>query len=756
MLFYSLTIFLSAFLLFEVQPVIAKMILPWFGGSSAVWSTCMLFFQIVLLLGYLYAHCLNKLAPRKQAVTHIGLLVASLAALPIIPNEHWRAESQGHPSLTILALLAVTVGLPYFLLSSTSPLLQAWYARTHSEGLPYRLFALSNFSSMLALLTYPFVVEPNLPSHMQALVWSGGFVGFAAICGWTAWRTNNVASAPVKKVEAGMAANESASWAAPGWTARLLWLGLAASASILLLAVTTHLTQDVAAIPFLWIVPLTVYLLSFILCFEIPRFYQRMVFVPLLIASLAFMAHSVWPYHKHIRAPQAITLLAISLFVCCMVCHGELSRLKPHPRYLTSFYVTISLGGAIGGLFVGLVAPNLFHAYYEFPIGLAMSALVLAVVFTRFLWRDLAAWKSALIASVVVLLGAAICYGLDRLEGAFGRLLKAVLRFPLFTEPGFEFGIALAITILLLSLAFLPALRQVGMWRRFAGVSIAVMLGGFLYFNSVIMREMVGGYRVAVRNFYGQLRVSDEGDPRMDEDAARKLIHGVINHGEQFLRPEHRRQPVTYFCPGSGIGRGMAAQEGKPRRIGILGLGCGTLAAYGRPGDTLRIYEINPQVLEIANSEFTYLKDTPAKVEVALGDGRLLLDSEPSQQFDMLVMDAFSGDSVPVHLITREAFATYFRHLKPDGILAVNISNAYLNLEPVMERASNAFGKLGLVYSYTPEDETFCFGCTWTLIMNRSVADAHPELLRDVKILKPQRPFRIWTDDFSNMFNILK
>jgi spermidine synthase len=251
--------------------------------------------------------------------------------------------------------------------------------------------------------------------------------------------------------------------------------------------------------------------------------------------------------------------------------------------------------------------------------------------------------------------------------------------------------------------------------------------------------------------------VYEEGDPRLDDHAYRRLVHGTINHGEQLVRDEYRRQPVTYFCPQSGIGRGMRAQEGAPRRIGILGLGCGTLAAYGRAGDTLRIYEINPQVLDIANRNFTYLRDTPAKVEVALGDGRLLLESEPDQHFDMLVMDAFSGDSVPVHLITREALRTYFRHLRPEGILAINISNSYLDLEPVMERAANAFGKVALVYHFTPADnDEICFNCSWTLIMSREVADAHPELKREAKVLKQERPFRAWTDEFSNMFGILK
>ena len=684
MLFYALTISWSAFLLFEVQPVIAKMILPWFGGSSAVWSTCMLFFQLVLVLGYTYAHWLNKLAPRHQAIVHISLLAVSLAALPIIPSPAWKHSAIGQPSLAILALLAVTVGLPYFVLSSTSPLLQAWYARTHHSGLPYRLFALSNFCSMLALLSYPFLIEPNLSSRTQGLAWSVGFVGFALLCALTAWRTSADTTLAV-----GEATNEETGVdLAPSWTTGLLWLGLAAAASVLLLAVTTHLTQDVAAIPFLWILPLAVYLLSFIICFESPRLYRRAIFVPLLVVALAFMAYRLSPDTGKMGMRLVIGLFASALFVCCMVCHGELVRLKPPPRHLTGFYVIVSLGGAVGGLFVGLLAPYVFHAYYEFPIGLALCALVTAIVFARALGNAPRRWMQTGIAVMVVL------------------------------------------------------------------------LAGYFYFLGSIIFGMVDGYMVVARNFYGQLRVSDDGDPRIDDDASRKLVHGAINHGQQMLREEYRRLPVTYFCPESGIGRGMKALEGHPRRIGILGLGCGTLAAYGRPGDTLRIYEINPLVLEIARRDFTYLKDTPAKVEVALGDARLVLESEstaPPQLFDILVMDAFSGDSVPVHLIAKEAFAIYFQHLKPTGILAVNISNTYLALDPVMERAANAFDKVALVYYWNPkEDDPMCFSCSWTLFMDRATAAAHPELRKDAEVLRQKRPFRIWTDDFSNMFSILK
>ncbi len=678
---YTLTIFLSAFLLFEVQPIIAKAILPWFGGTSAVWSTCMLFFQVVLLAGYGYAHWLHRRpVARRQAMIHTVLLAASLAALPIIPSQHWKTTDVSQPSLRILALLAVTVGLPYFLLSSTSPLLQAWYARDHKEGLPYRLFALSNFASMLALLSYPVLIEPSVSTRMQAWLWSGAYLAFAAVCAATSWRAaSRPALAPAHAEEVAVAEG------APVLSVRLLWLGLAAAASVLLLAVTTHLTSDVAAIPFLWILPLSIYLLTFIICFESPRYYLRPVFLPLLAAGLAFMLWRLGPTRPYLPIRTVIAGLSGSLFACCMVCHGELVRLKPHPRYLTSFYVMVSLGGAFGGLFVGLIAPNLFHAYYEFPLGMGLTAALVFVVLQKDLWP----------------------------------------------------------------------LRRMAAKAMAAGLILA--LGTYLYFVGYIMHRMVTGYRVVARNFYGLLRVYDDADPRLDETAARKLVHGAINHGQQMLSEEFRRQPVTYFCPQSGIGRAMQALEGAPRRIGILGLGCGTLAAYGRPGDTIRIYEINPLVLDLAQTQFTYLKDTPARIETALGDGRLVLESEPSQQFDLLVMDAFSGDSVPVHLITREALRVYFRHLKPTGILAINISNSYLDLEPVMERAANAYGKLALVYHFTPDEaDELCFSCSWTLIMDKATLDLHPALKNGAKILRQQRPFRLWTDDFSNMYSILK
>ncbi|HUA63067.1 MAG TPA: fused MFS/spermidine synthase [Verrucomicrobiae bacterium] len=696
MLLYALTIFLSAFLLFAVQPIIAKMILPWFGGTSAVWSTCLLFFQVVLLLGYGYAHWLHQTwKARRQYAIHAIVLLASLAALPIVPNSRWRTVAGGMPSFRILALLALTVGLPYFLLSSTSPLLQAWYARSHRSGMPYRLFALSNLASMLALISYPLLIEPNLSSRQQAWIWSGAYVAFAICCALTARQSAKGSTG------GDSAARDESSKAepSPALMIRLLWLLLAATSSTLLLAVTNHLTQDVAAIPFLWILPLAVYLLSFILCFESPRLYFRPVFLPLLTVALAFLAYEIWPTRYDLYLPHtviplwpfvnhamrpAIALTTAALFICCMVCHGEIVRLKPHPRFLTGFYVTLSLGGAVGGLFVGLVAPNLFKAYYEFPIGLAVCA-----------------------------------------AAAFWTVAREI--------------------------------RRGAIWQRLpAAAVLGVLLCGYIWFIAIIMRGMVSGYLVVERNFYGQLRVMNDGDPRRNPDAWRILVHGTINHGAQSYNPEYRRLPVTYFCSESGIGRAFQALPAGPHRIGMLGLGIGTVAAYGRDGDTLRIYEINPQVLGLARTQFSYLRDTRAIVEVALGDGRLSLENEPSQNFDILIMDAFSGDSVPVHLITREALTTYFRHLKPGGILAINITNRYLNLKPVIERGAAAFGKVAYAYAFQPEvDDYLCYGCDWALIMDRSTIDRHPELRMNADPLDPNPAFRAWTDDFSNMFQIL-
>ncbi|MBM3391956.1 MAG: hypothetical protein FJY34_08305 [Betaproteobacteria bacterium] len=668
---FAVTVFLSAFLLFQIQPMVAKMILPWFGGSSSVWSTCMVFFQAELLLGYFYVHWLHEtLAPRRQTLVHVALLLASLATLPVAADPSWTETAQAHPTLSVLGVLAFAVGLPYLLLSTTGPLMQAWYARAFAGVMPYRLYALSNLASMLALLSYPVLVEPFLELRGQSWTWSAGYAAFVAACAATAWWTWRLVSAERETVHGAGATDVPR----PSWRDCLLWAGLAMTASTLLLAMTRHLTQDVAPVPFLWVLPLSLYLLSFILCFDAPRYYVR----PLFLAALPFAFFGMDAMlDEGMDVAAMIALISAALFVFCMVCHGELVRRKPHPRHLTLFYLMLSLGGALGGMFVGLVAPAVFNAYFELPIGLFLCALLVTIV----LWRE----------------------------------LKPV-------------------------------------WR----ILLLVALCGYGWRLADVSREFVDGYRVVVRNFYSQLRVSE----RHDDPAGPKrvMVHGRINHGEQFLAPEHRRTPATYYCHESGVGRALfALPQDRPLKLGMLGLGTGTLAAYGRSGDEMRIYEINEQVLDLARSEFTYLSDSPARIVPVLGDGRLMLEREPDQGFDLLAIDAFSGDSIPAHLLTLESMRIYLRHLRPDGILAVHITNRYLDLRPVMAAAAQHYGKTALLYELeNVDDNDFCSRSDWVLIMSPERARALPLVMNDGEELKAKPGFRPWTDSFSNLFSVIR
>src|SRR5262245_32951655 len=551
MFLYGATIFLSAFLLFLVQPVIAKQILPWFGGAAAVWAICLVFFQSVLLFGYAYADWTARhLTPRRQAWVHLGLLALSLATLPIIPDARWKPGGESEPTLLILGLLAATIGLPYFLLSTTSPLVQAWFWQRFRHAVPYRLFALSNFASLLALLSYPVLVEPFLPLAMQSIGWSVGYVVFALLCSATALATTRGTPA----VAPGGAAEAEPAQAPPSMTDRLLWVALSAMGSCLLLAVTNHLTQNIASIPFLWVVPLSLYLVTFILCFDHPRWYRRDVFITATAALLPAMA---W-YGDSLDLYKAAPLYATGLFACCLFCHGALTRLKPAPQQLTTFYLMVSLGGAIGALLVGVAAPNLLSGYFELGIALIACALLLLARGMSIRW-----WVGA--AAVVVVV---------------------------------------ATTTLV----------------------------------TISIKEYVANTRVMVRNFYGVVRTRDFAQPV----PFRAMYHGPINHGGQLLDPALRNRPSSYFGLTSGYGRTFASLPSGPRRIGVIGLGAGAIAAYGRAGDVFRFYEIDPQVVNVAQAEFTFLGDSPARMEVVLGDGRLSLEGEADQRFDLLAIDAFS------------------------------------------------------------------------------------------------------------------
>lgn len=690
-------IFLSALLLFLVQPLLARAILPWFGGGAAVWTTCALFFQVGLLGGYLYAHLLVRhVPPRTQGKVHLALLALSLLALPILPGADWAPHDASAPIGRILLLLAACVGLPYAVLSATSPLLSAWYARRTGDPMPYWLYAVSNAASLLSLLLYPLLLEPLLPLGVQGWVWSAGYGLFVLLCGLLAWdvgRAPQEAPAPAAPVApaagdgaAGEAADPAEDDAPSPRSHQLLWLALSAVTSGLLLAVTAHLTQNVAPVPFLWVLPLALYLLSFILCFArggtlVPRL-PALLLAPVVVGAMAWSrGQDSGNAHLGLLVP----LFAGGLLLACLAAHRELVRLRPHPRHLTGYYLLTSLGGALGAVLVAVGAPVLLSAELELPL---------------------------LLGALLVLLPLAAAAGRGSLLGEEERLSWLVL------------------------------------------VAFGLCAGGVLVLQGDVATE---GARRVERNFYGVLHVTDAEGTRM-------LGHGTITHGEQLLDAAGRRTATTYYGPGTGIGRVLreAAARPGPRppglHVGVVGLGAGTLAAYGRAGDRYRFYELNPLVERLAREEFTYLSDTPARVDVVLGDARLSLSREPPRGFDVLAVDAFSSDAVPTHLLTREALALYLHHLAPDGVLAVHVSNRHLDLAPVVELGARALGAhTYLVDTDDPADtaESRVYAATWVLV-TRDEAWAGAKLLSDAQheVAVPEG-LSPWTDDYSNLLAVV-
>lgn len=674
---YAATIFLSAFLLFLVQPLLAKQILPWFGGTAVVWTTCMVFFQFVLLLGYAYSHWITtRTTGTKQVAIHLAILVASLVFLPMAPDAGWKPTGAENPVGRILLLLFATVGLPYFVLSSTSPLLQAWFARAYPGSSPYRLFALSNFASMLALLGYPFLIEPQFDSPMQSTLWSAGFAAFVVLCGVLAWKAR--ALPPAESVVHGgdaPAAESAAAEPRPTAGRVALWLTLSAMGSVVLLGVSNHLTQNVSSIPLLWVVPLAIYLLTFILCFEGRDWYKRDAYLGFLVWILCVMAWFLADRSLQFELLWHIAVFTVGLFFVCMFCHGELARLRPGPRHLTLFYLMVSLGGVVGGVLVGIVAPVTLPGFLELEIALVVVAhLALALNLSR-------------------------------------------------------------------------PMPIVGMFA----VVAAFTVGALVYRVHNFTQDTVH----VERNYYGVLRVKEVASRKDDPDTRyRSLVHGAILHGEQWMSEKYRRSATTYYKPGSGIGMAILALEGQPAKVGVIGLGTGTLAAYGDADDTYRFYDINPAVERVANEYFTYLKDTPAKVEFVLGDARLSLEREPPQEFDVLAVDAFSGDSIPTHLITDEAVAVFMRHMKPDGVIAYHVSNRFLDLKPVLLAIAE---KQKLEYAYVDQRSTD--GDTtsdWVLLSRTKKIILRPEIVASTEPVAPQPGWRLWTDAYNNLVQPFK
>lgn len=666
------TVFSSAFLLFLVQPIVSKNILPWFGGSAGVWAVCMAFFQIVLLLGYAYSHWLTRyIEPRRQVVIHICLLGISLLTLPVMADASWKPDGKIDPGLWILFLLTSTVGLPYFLLSTTGPLVQAWVSRTIDDARVYRLFSLSNLASLLALLSYPFLIEPYFRLTDQSEAWSTGYLLFVALCTTSGiYFSRHARQPPVQDltIENGIGIDR------PTFTQCMVWLSLSAMGSWLLVAVTNHITQNVAAIPFLWILPLTLYLLSFVLCFESDKWYRRQRFMLPTALLLALCAYGLQDSDLGSTIKVAVPLYSAGLFVICMFLHGELASLKPSPRHLTRFYLMISLGGAMGGILVGLVAPRVLPAYYELGLGFVIVCLLAMYLFKA------------------------------------RRLLVLV-----------SGGLAL------LCAAF---------------VVIQVL-------------DDVHDARRLERNFYGTLLTVDV--HRQDErDSVRQLYHGSIKHGEQYLSPDRAKEPSTYYGPTSGIGLVLLyGPNNEKKKVGLIGLGAGTLAAYGKTGDNYRFYEINPQVIDLARSEFSFMRDSQATVETVLGDARLALEKEASNDFDVLAVDAFSGDSIPVHLITREAMTIYRRHIKQNGIIAFHITNRYLSLAPVIEKLAS---DQGLYASLVHDDagDSSLNRTDWVLVAKHPERLNLPEIAAVAETIPRRNGVKVWTDDFNNLFQVLK
>src|SRR5215471_11976556 len=679
---FGAVIFLSAFLLFLVQPILGKIVLPWFGGSAGVWAACLLYFQASLLAGYAYAHGLRTfLRPKQQVLLHIALLGASLLLLPILPSPAWRHGGQGDPAIRILGLLAGTIGLPYLLVCSTSPLLQSWYAAIKPGASAYRFYALSNLGSMLGLISFPVLVEPHLTSHTQAWGWSGAYVVFVVMCAAVAFYAWKFRIAEDERLSAGQLRDATRL----PFGIQILWLALAACGSALMMGVTNHLSQNVAPIPLLWILPLGIYLFSFVLCFDMEKIYQRQIWIPAMLVGLSGMAYVMFYHGGTTNLKLAIPVQLAGLFTCCMVCHGELAQHKPAPPSLTYFYLLVSAGGVLGGFFVAIVAPRIFKTYTELPLWMGIcAALIFAIV-----------WKQTR-----------------------GRSITAKVL------------------------------------ARMTLISFTIALAAYM---AVHKRRIDGKYFLHVRNFYGALEVEDL-ETGNEDGRVRSLMHGTIEHGAQALDPNLRHEPTLYYIRSSGVGLAMQylKKQSAQMRVGAIGLGAGVLASYCRIGDTYRFYEINPQVVGIANSQFTFLRDCHGKLDVLLGDARLTLESQSPQDFDLLVVDAFSGDAIPIHLITKEAFLEYFRHLNPDGILAIHVSNKYLDLVPVVAGIAEELGKWAIAVYDPAEEGTYTSESDWVLVASKSeIFEDQVFEVGSVEPAKVDKKIRLWTDDFSNVLQIL-
>ena len=685
---FKYSIFLSAFLLFQVQPMIARYILPWYGGSASVWSTCLLFFQAGLLLGYGYSHVLTKYFELKtQVKIHIALLVISFIVLPVTPGEWLKPQDSGNPVFGIITLLTITVGFPYLMVSTTGPLLQYWFSLSFPKKSPYSLYALSNFGSLLGLITYPILIEPFLNLKTQTLFWSAGYFLFAIFCGYTAYSVRNIKQVIKESVQIKSIKNENYNW--------IFWLLLSFMGTFMLLSISNKLTQDLVVVPFLWIIPLSLYLVSFIVAFGNPKWYNRKLFFMSMVLILAMILKMELQFEFVNREkPITATILwyCLGVFNVCLILHGELSRIKPKENKLTFYYLMISLGGVLGGMVCNFILPILFNGFWEVYFG-----------FIGF----------------VILITWLLLKNEHELKSGSKRLL----------------------------------------FSSAAVIAIIGILISFIRIYTAYNKDVIA----SSRNFYGVLRVAD--DNKNSAFWFRRLIHGDIMHGGQFIQKEYKRSPVSYYGPLSGVGLALTEHPSrtdsvkKGIKVGMIGLGVGCISIYGNEKDVFRYYEINPLVENMARKYFTYLDDSKFKTDVIIADGRTALEKElketGSQQFDVLAIDAFTGDMIPTHLLTKEAIELYLKHLKDDGILVFNITNKYLNIFSVLEGQSKTLN-MPLYFFQQAPDQSGLTLAYWALFTKNEKFISKESVKKSIVSFNSQGyPTIFWTDDYSSILPLI-
>ena len=666
-LLFGSAVFLASFLLFLVEPIAAKQLLPSLGGSAAVWITCLVFFQTALLVAYLYAHWL---AQRSHWKLHFALLLLAVVSAIAWFTQTAHLDST-HPVTSIFLALGISIGLPFLMLGATSPIMQVWLARVQTTGIPYRLFALSNLASLLALAAYPTLIEPHFTLRTQRLAWCCGFAAFVLISGILTWRTRSATGTSAQAAQG----DESQTTPAPP-SHKLLWVLLPMGAAMQLSAVTSYLTANIAAIPLLWILPLAVYLITIILAFQFPRFLPRAIITRFLVVMLAGLGYMLSQVDVSLPMSIGMTFFLVEVFISCLFCHTEAYALRPKlSSESTLFYLCFAAGGALGSFLIGIASPLIFSFNYD----LALSFLATALLALAVTWSG--GWTQRLLWSVS--------------------------------------------SILLIVLVFM--------------------------IHTAYQRNTP----LAIRNFYGSLRVR-QSTSAYPGFTMRTLANGTIQHGTQIFSPALSRTPTTYYAEDSGVGLALRfCCQGRARNVGVIGLGVGTIAAYGHRYDKIRFYEINPAVYPIAQHLFTYMRDSAAQVDSVEGDARATLTNEPPMGFDVLVIDAFSGDAIPLHLLTTEAVALYKRHLAPGGILAFHISNQHVNLEPPIALLAKAAGMKAMHVTSLQNEQRGEFTADWMLLTENPDFFTQPEVAGKVRPPAENAKARLWTDDYSSLLPLI-